>query len=147
MHKLSNQNLIKCARLSAPLMLIVAFLPACSNLSEMVKSASGQGSPQMSVAAAPEKVSVQVNQQPAANLPDIPDEIKKCLAKRAEKANASTSADDTVKALYAADKTKSDCAGKLFRWYKQRQDDTAKTVTAEKLPDGHPKSGKPAATW
>lgn len=92
-------------------------------------------------------VAVPVAPQPA-KLPDIPDSLKNCLASKAEKAKAAATADDTVKALYAADRTKADCARKLFKWYQERQKETAKPIVAEKLPEGHPKTGKPqTATW
>ena len=144
----SKQNLLKCALPSAVLMLLAASLTGCSTLSEIVE-ANKAAELKARAPAEPAKTVAVVVPAPPAKLPDIPESIRKCLPTKAEKEKAGSTADDTVKALYAKDKTKAECARKLFAWYKQQQDSVA-TSDAKPLPDGHPKTAEKkgkTATW
>ena len=108
----------------------------------MIKEANKKpAKPETKVAAV---VAVPVKPEPQ-RLPEIPTTLRKCLEAKAAKADATATADDTVKALYAADRTKADCARKLFAWYRDRQPKQTAAVT----PDGHPRTERkaPAATW
>lgn len=122
-------SIVSLPRMAIPILLAVS-LAGCSTWSEAIKEAKTK-QPQ------PAKVVVAEPAAPAAK-PDIPPALEKCLKAKAAAPKGAT-ADDTVKALLASDRTKADCAGKLFAWYRQQGT----------LPEGHPKTGKakPAATW
>jgi len=142
MPKHSKPNWTGSATRFLLVMLSAAFLTGCSNLSDMVKEAAKKKEAQP----AP-KVAVSVNPPAVAKLPDMPDSLRRCLNAKAAKAADKASADDTVKALYAADRTKADCAKRLFAWYRDRQKEAA---GPDKVAEGHPRTVEkktPSATW
>lgn len=127
---------IPCKSSSMPLVRLALGLTLAACL-----TACADPSREVAVTVADKPVLAQVAAAPA--LPDIPKATVDCLSR---KPPSTKSADETVKALQAMDKSKRECAAAHFLWHREQQTVAVAAKLKEPvMPVGVKK--KPAATW